>query len=68
MSEKEYIGDGVYVQFDGYGILLTTERYDGRGQAATHYIFLEPEVFQSLANYAARVWTTERVSRKKPNE
>lgn len=51
-SEQEtYIGDGVYASFDGCMIKLRTER-DGRNEI----IFLEPEVYDSLAIYAARCW------------
>lgn len=43
VSKKAYIGDAVYVEFDGYGIELSTLRAGVR-----HYIYLEPEVFDSL--------------------
>jgi len=55
MSErwaKEYIGDGVYAEMDGYMIKLTTERAGG----VLHVIYLEPEVYSQLAEYAKRVW------------
>jgi len=41
-----YLGDGVYVIFDGYQIWLETEREDG-----VHRIALEPEVYSRLAEY-----------------
>jgi hypothetical protein len=41
---KRYIGDGVYIDFDGYGIVLTTED----GIRETNRIVLEPEVYGSL--------------------
>ena len=44
---KRYLGDGVYVEFDGYHIVLTT----GSGVTATNEICLEPEVFQALIKY-----------------
>lgn len=50
MSErKEYLGDGVYVRFDGWGLWLTTEN----GVRVTNEIFLEPEVFAALERYVA---------------
>jgi len=37
---KTYIGDGVYAEFDGYGVVLTTEN----GIEETNRIVLEPEI------------------------
>jgi len=48
---KEYIGDSVYVDFDGYGFKLTTE--NGFGPSNT--IVLEPEVLKALNEYVKRV-------------
>ena len=45
--KKQYIGDGVYVAFDGYAIVLTTEN----GIDVTNTIVLEPEVFAALLRY-----------------
>lgn len=50
MSEpiyREYLGDAVYVAFDGYHIVLTTED----GISATNTIYLEPLVLQALRRY-----------------
>jgi hypothetical protein len=44
---KRYLGDGVYVEFDGYHIVLTT----GSGVTATNKIYMETEVFQKLVEY-----------------
>lgn len=46
-AKKTYIGDGVCVEFDGYAFVLTTE--DG---SVTNTIVLEPDVYQSLVDYA----------------
>lgn len=51
MKNKAYIGDGVYADFDGFNIVLTTEN----GVEVTNTIFLEPEVFMSLLKYAERL-------------
>lgn len=48
---KEYLGDGVYVSFDGYGVVLTTEN----GLGATNRIVLEPEVMLALADWSDRL-------------
>jgi len=48
MSErKTYIGDGVYADNDGYGIVLTTEN----GISTTNRIVLEPEVYANLEKW-----------------
>lgn len=44
---KQYLGDGVYVKGDGFGLMLTTED----GISATNSIYLEPEVYNSLEAY-----------------
>lgn len=44
---KAYIGDGVYIDFDGYGIVLTTED----GVSVTNTIVLEPYVYRALTEY-----------------
>lgn len=45
---KRYLGDGVYVDFDGFAIVVTTED----GYRATNTIVLEPEVVGALMAYA----------------
>ena len=44
LGEKQYIGDGVYVEFDLGMIRLTTEN----GIEITNQIYLEPEVWRAL--------------------
>jgi hypothetical protein len=44
---KRYIGDGVYAEYDGYQIVLTTEN----GYEVTNRIALEPSVLDSLIEY-----------------
>jgi hypothetical protein len=47
MSKKAYIGDGVYVDYDGWNLILTAED----GIKATNTIYLEPDVLRSLLDY-----------------
>lgn len=59
---KQYIGDGVYVDFDGFALTLTTE--DGIS-ASRNRIVLEPSVYSALTQYveslsADRVVQTEQ--------
>ena len=50
-SQQHYLGDGVYVTFDGYNIWLSTPRDD-----ITHTIALEPSVFDSLIEYRNQIY------------
>lgn len=54
MSEEVYLGDGCYGSWDDYQIWLRAPRENG-----DHKIALEPAVFESLVNYAARFWNVE---------
>jgi len=44
---KSYLGDGIYIYFDGYSLVLTTEN----GIEITNEIVLEPDVYESLLRY-----------------
>lgn len=44
---KDYIGDSVYADYDGYHIILTTEN----GYGASNTIALEPNVLEALSRY-----------------
>lgn len=46
-EKKQYIGDSVYVDFDGHGLILTTEN----GYGPSNKIYLEPEVYFALESY-----------------
>ena len=48
MSNKQYLGDGVYADYDGYMLILTTED----GENILNTIYLEPEVYVALVRYA----------------
>ena len=56
MSDPEntgYIGDGVYIEDDGFGFWLKTERHS-EPPTNVHRIYLEPEVLNSLIAWAKR--------------
>lgn len=46
-AHKQYLGDAVYADFDGFGIILTTEN----GICASNTIYLEPEIVAALNRY-----------------
>ena len=48
---KEYLGDGAYVEFDGFGIVLTTED----GISTTNRVVLEPSVLKAFESYVTRL-------------
>lgn len=54
-TQKTYIGDGAYVNFDGYHFILSTERYDQR-DPRFDIIGLEPPVFDALLEYRNNVY------------
>lgn len=51
-EKKTYLGDGVYSEFDGWQIKLTTE--NGSLQT-TNTIYLEPEVATNLVEHIRRI-------------
>ena len=50
-NTQDYIGDGVYVKYDGWGILL---KANDPGQP-TDQIYLEPDVLARLNQFAERM-------------
>ena len=47
---QDYIGDGVYVEYDGFGIWLKANHH----LHPTDKIYLEPEVYEALLRFADR--------------
>lgn len=60
-ANKDYLGDGVYADYDGYQIALTAE--DGT-QVTNGPIFLEPAVLVALGRYCGRMGIFD--SKEKP--
>ncbi len=46
-NKKTYLGDGAFVRFDGYHVLLTTED----GISETNRVALDPEVLQAFEEW-----------------
>jgi hypothetical protein len=53
---KAYLGDAVYVEFDGGALVLTTED----GIRETNRIVLEPQVYGALEQYVQRLRENDR--------
>ncbi len=45
-GNRDYIGDGVYVSFDGWQLELTTSGISGENR-----IYLDPGVYRNLVEY-----------------
>jgi hypothetical protein len=52
LTDRLYLGDGVYVAFDGYGVVLTTQNGEG---PPTNTIVLEPAVWALLRGWVERL-------------
>lgn len=48
---KDYLGDSVYADWDGYAITLTTEN----GFGPSNRIVLEPDILRALDRYKERI-------------
>jgi len=46
---ETYLGDGLFVSFDGFAIKLRAPREDG-----DHWVALEPEVYHSMLRWVAQ--------------
>lgn len=58
---KQYIGDGVYVEYNAdYSVTLTTED----GIKVTNEIVLEAEVLDNLNRYLQHMFKTNQMSQK----
>lgn len=50
-NNKTYLGDAVYVEHDGYHIILTVEN----GIEVTSRIYIDAEVLENLENYIKKI-------------
>jgi hypothetical protein len=50
MENKDYLGDGVYAVFDGYGIELRVNDFEN----PTDVVYLEPSVIDALVRFYER--------------
>ena len=56
--EAEYLGDGLYVAFDGYQLCLMANSH----AEPTDTVYLEPMVWEQLVAYVERLKTTKEIS------
>lgn len=50
MTDETYLGDGLYVSFDGYQFKLRAPRFEG-----DHEVYLDPQVYKAFVVYAKRI-------------
>lgn len=53
-NKEEYIGDGLYVSFDGWQFKLRAPRPEG-----DHEVFLEPRTHQSYVRFVEKAYEAE---------
>jgi hypothetical protein len=51
MANDEYLGDGLYVAYDGFQI----ELYATNGERVTNQVYLEPAVLAAFLRYVERL-------------
>jgi hypothetical protein len=49
--KKTYLGDGLYASFDGFHLILSTER-----ENSLHWVGLEPSVFNALIEFRKQIY------------
>jgi hypothetical protein len=54
---KDYLGDSVYAEWDGFSIILTTN--NGYHDDPRNLIVLEPQVYSALLNFVGRIRTSQ---------
>jgi hypothetical protein len=54
MNTKIYLGDGLYVDYDGYQFELYTDREDGR-----HTVYLDPDVLERFISYTKTMFDNQ---------
>jgi len=57
MKNVEYLGDGLYVSFDGYQICLMANSHI----QPTDMVYLDPSVYSNLQKYVSRVAAEQSV-------
>ncbi len=61
MNYREYLGDGLYADFDGYQIVLAANN----GIHDTNVVYLEPEVLKKFYNYIEQIEKIKKAHQEK---
>lgn len=54
--DKEYLGDGAYIEYDGWGFVLTTED----GIEVQNTVYLEPDLIERVTEFAKKRWQKKK--------
>lgn len=54
MPKETYLGDGLFVSFDGYSFILRAPR-----ESEDHWVALEPEVLAAFLSFIKTIYPTE---------
>ena len=57
-DDSTYLGDGLFVDFDGYYV----ELYASNGVRSTNTVFLDPSVLNAFLSYVKQKGLTNRVN------
>lgn len=60
MSNDSYIGDGVYVSFDGWMIWIAANHHENK------VVALEPAVFEKLVEYGNKIFNAKTTRETEP--
>jgi len=63
INREEYLGDGLYVSFDGFMVTLRAPRENG-----DHWVGMEPDVLESFERYVTRLLTFIKTQKALANE
>jgi hypothetical protein len=63
MAKEEYLGDGLYVSFDGWQFCLRAPRGD-----VDHVVYLEPYVLENFKGYAKRMLSPSPQASEVPHD
>ena len=66
MMNKQYLGDSVYVEFNGHKLVLTTFE-NGDENDPSNIIVLEPEVQLALAEYIEKLYKEKNHNERMKN-
>ena len=49
----DYMGDGVYIEFDGFGYIIRANHHEQ--DSCTDQIYIEPSVLKKITNFVLRM-------------
>lgn len=62
LKKKVYLGDSVYAEYDGYGIVITTE--NGYHDDPRNKIYFEPEIIEAFFSFVENLKAQAQAARE----